>query len=214
MGRVVVSNIVVGEGKLFIGPDQSTVDTDVTSVGDNSQYNVGSTQDGVAISWEPDMVDIEVDQLGDAARVIQSKQKVMLKTTLAEAHLKNLADAWGYATGVTSTQPGLVTGYTVPNGTTTVQSTGTFNIGIHSVYPTEKYVRIEGNAPGSSATSTVYRTYKNRRCIQFSSSEHALNRTDNVKFPIEFRVLPDSTQTGKEYGTIVDASSAPYSPYL
>jgi hypothetical protein len=207
MGKVTFTNIVAGEAKIFIGPDQSTVDANITSVGDNSTYNVGATQNGVSIAWEPTMVDIEVDQFGDAARVIQNKQKVMIKTTLAEATLSNLAAAWGYDTGVGAASPGLVSGYSVAAG-------GTFNIGIHSVYPTEKYIRIEGNAPGSNATTTVYRTYKNGRAIQYSTSEHSIQRADNVKFAVDFRILPDSASTGKEYGSIVDATSAPYSPYL
>ena len=74
--------------------------------------NVGATQEGVNIGWEPDMVDIEVDQFGDAARVVQSMTKVTVTTTLAEATLVNLAHAWGYATGVGAAEPGLQTGDT------------------------------------------------------------------------------------------------------
>jgi hypothetical protein len=207
MGKVTFTNITVGEGKLFVGPSEATVDADIATNGDDSTYNVGATQEGVAISWEPDMVDIEVDQFGDAARVIQSKQKVMVKTTLAEATLYNLSIAWGYDDGVAITRPGLVSGYSVASG-------GTMNIGIHSVYPTERYCRIEGNAPGSTSSTTVYRTFRNRRVVQYAASEFSLQRSDNVKFAVEFRLLPDSSQTGREYGYIQDSTTVPYAPYI
>lgn len=206
MGKVTYTNIVVGEGKLFVGPSQTTVDANVATAGDNSTYNVGSTQNGVSISWEPSMVDIEVDQFGDAARVIQSKQKVTLKTTLAESTLSNLAIAWGSPDGVGSTAPGLRTGYSVASG-------GTFNVGIQSTYPTERYIRVEGTAPNTTATA-AYRTYRCNRAVQYSASEFNLQRADNVKFAVEFRILPDATKTGAEYGTINDSTTVPYSPYI
>jgi len=211
MAIVNTTSIVVGAGKLFAGPNKTTVDADITTNGDNSTYYVGSTQEGIMIGWEPDMVDIEVDQFGDAARIVQNKQKVNIKTTMAEATLFNLALAWGYDTGVGATEPGLRSGYALDGQG---KSTGTFNVGIHSVYPTERYVRVEGNGPGSNATTTVYRTYRNNRCVQYSASEFALNRSENVKFTVEFRALPDSSQTGAEYGTIVDQTTVPYTNYV
>lgn len=210
MGKVTFTSITVGEGQVFVGPNQATVDADIQSFGVNSQYNVGSTQDGVMIGWEPNMVDIEVDQFGDAARVIQSAQKITVKTTFAEATLQNLATSWGYATGVTTTAPGLQTGATLDGQG---RSTGTLNVGIHSVYPTENYVRVEGNAPGSNANGLVFRSFKTRRCISYTAVEFGMKRTDNQKYTVEFRVLPDTTQTGHEYGVIVDAIAAPYTPY-
>ena len=154
--------------------------------------NVGATQEGVNIGWEPDMVDIEVDQFGDAARVVQSMTKVTVSTTLAEATLVNLAHAWGYATGVGAAEPGLQTGDT------------DFNIGLHGVYPEEKTIEFVGNAPGSTATTTLTRTYTCNRAIQYSASEHSLQRAENSSFPTEFRILPNPAFTGQEYGTIVD----------
>lgn len=210
MSKVTFTSITVGEGQVFIGPDQATVDADITTLGVNSQYNVGSTQNGVMIGWEPNMVDIEVDQFGDAARIVQSSQKITIKTTIAEATLANLANAWGYATGQSVSQPGLVTGYALDGSG---RSVGTLNVGIHSVYPSEKYVRVEGNAPGSNAAALVYRSFKTRRCISYTAVEWGMQRADNQKYAVEFRALPDTSQTGHEYGTIVDATSAPYTPY-
>jgi hypothetical protein len=172
---VTFTNILVGEATLSVdGTD------------------IGATQDGVGISWEPDMVDIEIDQFGDAARVVQSRVKVMVKTTLAEGTLENLAISWGYTTGVAADEPGL-----------TVAGLE-FNLGLHGVYPEEHTIVFVGNAPGSTATTTKTRTYSCNRAIQYSSSEHSLQRAENVKLPVEFRILPNTSLTGKEYGTIID----------
>ena len=153
------------------------------------------------ISWEPDMVDIEVDQFGDAARVIQSKIKVMVKTTLAENTFANLSLAWGY--GGSTALGDTAKGATEPG----VQSGGTsLNLGIHSALPEERKIKIVGPAPGTSVTARKTRTYTCNRAISFGSVEQSYQRNDNVKLPVEFRVLPDASQTGKEYGTIEDAS--------
>lgn len=190
---VTFTNILVGEGTIFVGPSTANPTFDATKAVD-----VGATQDGVAISWEPNMVDIEIDQFGDAARVVQSRVKVSVKTTLAEATLTNLATSWGYATNASASTPGVVTGYSPATG-------GTFNIGAVGVYPQEYFIKIVGNAPGSTANITRTRTYTCGRAIQYSSSEHSLQRAENVKLPVDFRILPNSAQTGKEYGTIIDA---------
>lgn len=183
---VTVKNILVGEGELRLGYNTSQTPVDV-----------GATQEGAELSWEPDMVDIEVDQFGDAAKVVQSRVKCMLKTNLAEATLANLAYAWGYKTGITgneaiiASQPGV--------------SGQTFNLGIHSAYPDERKLVLIGPAPAvDPASSPKTRTYTCNRVVSYNSSSHSLKRAENVAFPVEFRILPDPTQTGKEYGTIVD----------
>ena len=178
---VTFANIMVGEGTLKVGNNSGGAATN----------DVGSTQEGVAISWEPDMVDIEVDQFGDAARVITEKVKVSLKTKLAEATLENLSYAWNY---IASQQ--LVTSAGVSK---------TLNVGIQSVYPAENYLKVIGTAPNSSATKTYTRTYECWRAVQFAASTHTLKRADAISFPVEFRILPNSNYTGKEYGTITDS---------
>ena len=164
-------NIVVGEGTLSV---------------DGS--DVGATQDGAEIAWEPDMVDIEIDQFGDAARVVQSKMKVSLKTKLAEATLENLSLVWGYDDADITSGGG----------------SKTLPISLHGVYPEEHTLELVGNAPGSTATTTKTRTYTCGRAVSYTSSSHMLKRAENVAFPVDFRILPDPTVTGSEYGTIVD----------
>jgi hypothetical protein len=183
---VTVSNILVGEAEVYIG-DTGTAFASLTSV--------GATQDGVELSWEPDMVDIEVDQFGDAAKVIQSMVKVMAKTTLAEGTLANLAIAWGYddtagGDDIKTNQDGA--------------NTSTFMFGVENVYPIERRLKVVGNAPGSTASTTKTRTFQTKRAISFAASSHSMKRAEATVFPVEFRLLPESADTGYEYGKIID----------
>jgi len=183
---VTVSNIIVGQATVSIGDAVGSVE------------DIGATQDGVELSWEPDMVDIEVDQFGDAAKVIQSMVKVMLKTTLAEATLRNLARAWGYddtADGddIKIAQDGA--------------DTNTFMFGIENVYPHEKAIVTVGNAPGTTAAATKTRTFTAKRAISYAASSHSMKRAEATVFPVEFRILPTVADTNYEYGKIIDSTA-------
>jgi len=188
------ANIVVGEAEVKVGASN----TSMTGTDFNSLTSVGATQEGVEISWEPDMVDIEVDQYGDAAKVIQSKVKVMLKTTLAEATLNNLAMAWSYD------QDDDGADVLVNNDGA---NTKTFMFGVQNVYPYEKAVQIVGNAPGSTASTTRTRKFNTKRAISFESSSISMKRAEATTFAVSFRILPVSGDTGYEYGKIIDETA-------
>ena len=69
---------------------------------------VGYTNTGLEISYEPTYGDVMVDQLLDSARLFKQSLKVTLKTELAEATLENLTFSWGqmetyYAANTAST---------------------------------------------------------------------------------------------------------------
>jgi len=187
---VTTANIVVGEAEVKIGASNTTM----TNSDFDSLTSVGGTQGGVEISWEPDMVDIEVDQYGDAAKVIQSKVKVMVKTTLAEATLNNLALAWSYdstgANDVVANNDGA--------------NTKTFLFGVQNVYPYEKAIQILGNAPGSDAATTKTRKFNTKRAISMESSTISMKRAEATVFAVSFRILPVSADIGYEYGKIID----------
>jgi len=183
---VTFSNIIVGEGTISMSTDGVTF------------VDLGATQDGAELAWEPDMVDIEVDQYGDAAKVIQSKVKVMLKTTLAEATLNNLAIAWSYD------QDDDGADVLVNNDGA---DTKTFMFGVQNVYPYEKAVQIVGNAPGSGAATTRTRKFNTKRAISFESSSIAMKRAEATTFAVSFRILPVSADTSYEYGKIIDETA-------
>lgn len=182
------ANIVVGEAVVRVGASNLTM----TGTDFDALRHVGYTQGGVEISWEPDMVDIEVDQFGDAAKVIQSKVKVMVKTTMAEGTLENLALAWSYSPDddIVANNDGALT--------------TTFKFGGQSVYPYEHAIQIEGNAPGSSASVTKTRKFRTKRAISMESSTISMKRAEATVFAVSFRILPASDDTGYEYGKIID----------
>lgn len=190
---VTTANIVVGEAAVKVGASNITM----TNSDFDSLSDIGATQGGVEISWEPDMVDIEIDQYGDAAKVIQSKVKVMLKTTLAEATLNNLAIAWSYD----RTDGG--DDIKVNNDGA---NTKTFLFGSQSVYPYEYALQIVGNAPGSTASVTKTRKFNTKRAVSFESSMISMKRAEATMFAVSFRILPNPADTGYEYGKIIDQS--------
>jgi hypothetical protein len=188
-----VSNIVVGEATLKIGDSANA-----TSIATMDNFDdLGATQNGVEISWEPDMVDIEIDQFGDAARIVQSKVKVMVKTTLAEATLNNLALAWNYdsvgTTDVVANNDG--------------SNTKTFLFGAQTVFPYEKAIVITGTAPNSSASGVKTRKFYTKRAISMDASNITMKRAEASVFAVGFRILPKVEDTGYEYGKIVDQTA-------
>lgn len=188
---VTTANIVVGEALVKVGSSNTTM----TGSDFDALPSVGGTQGGVEITWEPDMVDIEVDQYGDAAKVIQSKVKVMLKTTMAEATLNNLAVAWSYDS--TTDGADILSNNDGAN-------TRTFMFGVQNVYPFEKAIQIEGNAPGSTASTTKTRKFRTKRAISMESSTISMKRAEATVFAVSFRILPVSSDVNYEYGKIID----------
>ena len=196
-------NLITGEANLSVSAQNVG-----NVIGSASWHDVGATQNGIEMSWEPNMVDIEVDQFGDAARVIQSKIKVMIKTSLAEVTLSNLSMVWGYtgaygSTAATSTTPGLISESFTAGAST--GASNVLNVGIHGASPEERFIRVIGPASGYDAqTNQRTRTFVATRSLSASTSAGSWQRNDNYKLPVEFRILPDQSKTGKEYGTITD----------
>ena len=188
---VSVSNIVVGEAVVKTGVSNITM----TNADFDSLTDVGATSGGVEISWEPDMVDIEIDQYGDAAKVIQSKVKVMVKTTLAEGTLNNLATAWSYDNE---------TGGADIVANNDGASTKTLLFGTQSVNPFEYALQVAGSAPGTTASVTKSRKFNTKRAVSFTSSMLSMKRAEATMFEVSFRVLPVTEDTGYEYGKIID----------
>jgi hypothetical protein len=196
MAQTDAANIVVGEAVVKVGESNLALD----GAGFDGLTDVGYTQGGVEISWQPDMVDIEVDQFGDAAKVIQSKVKVMVKTTMAEGTLRNLAIAWSYNTEIANSDSNTSDIVNTLDGA----GTRTFKFGGQGVYPFEKAVQIEGNAPGSTASVTKSRKFRTKRAISMESSTISMKRAEASVFAVSFRILPVSGDTNYEYGKIID----------
>ena len=122
----------------------------------------------------------------------------MIKTTMAEASMKNLALAWNFDNTDSAN-----TGLDIQNNIDGA-STKTFLFGVQSVYPFEKMIQIVGNAPGTSASGTKTRKFNTKRAISMESSSLGFKRAEAATFAVGFRILPVSADTSYEYGKIID----------
>jgi len=201
-------NIIVGAASIYIGPSgtdrpavSGTTSYRTTMAGANGSTatgvgtlvtnwrDVGYTQDGFEVSNDPSYTDIPVDQLLDAAKIIQDGMGVSLSTSLAEATLENLLVAWGQAaTTLTS------------NATS---KTFEMDAGALGAAPIERGLIAIGNGPEKDGASNVptERTYHAYRVLSVESSSHTLARADATILPVTFRALPNDA--GK-YGIIRD----------
>ena len=181
---VTISNIIIGAGNLYISATTVTLDavTDVT-VPPLNNFHVGATMDGVEVQYEPDYIDINVDQLKDAAKIFDNGYKMMVRTNLAEAVLDNLKVAWGMADSTL----------------TTTATTKTLTLPIKGDSPVERRLLVIGKSPTGQE-----RRYYARRAISIEASGHSLKRAEATVFPTAFRILADPIYSNAEYGFIKD----------
>ena len=237
-----VKNIIVGAAQIFVstGTGLSRPDTTApalfgatasqsartTLIGSSSWRDVGYTNSGLEVSYEPGYNDVMVDQLLDAARLFKATIKVMLKTELTEGTLQNINLVFGqaesqyvYSGSVGSSVPILSGSYTAGTAST---GSAALNIAAGALgdAPVERSIVAVGNAPGhittsasTSASGTVVtsgarteRVYVARRVVQIEASSHGLKRDSATVFPVQFRCLPDDADKydGAEYGIIID----------
>jgi hypothetical protein len=186
---------------------------------------VGFTSTGIEISYEPNYGEVMVDQLLDAARLFKQTLKVVLKTELVEATLENLTLSWGQSDFYTDANGSPV--YTLTNTGTSSTYKSTLNLAAGAVgdTPVERVLLAVGSAPrqiGSSydpasaaAVTPLHtsdlkqkeRVYVARRVVNIDTTMHGLKRDAATVFPVNFRCLPDDSQTeyaGTEYGIVID----------
>jgi len=157
------SNIIVGAAALFVTnlgtanysssvqppayvAGKSYKDT-LTDTASTAVTNVGYTNNGIDITFNPTFGDVMVDQLLDVAKLYKSNMQVTLKTSFAEATLENLLLSLGQKGSVqtgtlVTTAP--VTGTEV-NTSTVYTTVGTFTTGISTLVTTggtDKYIEL------------------------------------------------------------------------
>jgi hypothetical protein len=157
--------------------------------------NVGYTNNGLQVTYNPSYGSVTVDQLLDTAKLFKESMEVMIATEMAEGTLENVLAVFGQRS-------------------TTLNSTGT-GIGAQDKLglaggalgeaPTERQLIAVGQAPTAEATATE-RVYYARRVLSVQQSQFSLARNAASTFPVTFRLLPsgDSANAGQEYGFIVD----------
>jgi len=213
-------NILVGASPLFLSTKDSTVAgyaenmepgatgvpfatgtsyTTTLNAADGSKFrNVGYTNNGLQITYNPSYGSVTVDQLLDTAKLFKESMEVMIATEMAEGTLENVVAVFGQSASSLSADL-----------TASTSSTQTLKLAAGSLgsEPTERQLIAVGNAPTSvTGVVSAERVYYARRVLSVQQSAFSLARNNPTTFPVTFRLLPDgnSAYAGQEYGKIID----------
>lgn len=164
---------------------------------DGAAYrNVGYTNNGLQITYNPTFDSVTVDQLLDTAKLFKSAMEVMIATEMSEGTLENILVVFG-------------------QGKSTLKEVGDndelgLEAGALGAAPTERQLIAVGRAPTVVSPNTE-RVYYARRVLSVQQSQFSLARTTPTTFPVTFRLLPsgDSAHAGSEYGKIIDRAWTP-----
>jgi len=154
--------------------------------------NVGFTNNGLQITYNPSYGSVTVDQLLDTAKLFKESMEVMIATEMSEATLENTLVVFG-------------------QGRSTLNSsTLGIEAGALGVAPTERQLIAVGQAPTTTSAFSE-RVYYARRVLSVQQSQFSLARNAATTFPVTFRLLPsgDSAYAGQEYGKIIDRTWTP-----
>ena len=226
-------NILVGASPLFISNIDSTVsgyatyensepgttgagayvagtsytDTlNAVSTGTFYYRNVGFTNNGLQITYNPTYDSVTVDQLLDTAKLFKSAMEVMIATEISEGTLENVLVIFGQpddpANNASITQNNTIIS---TGSTTSKRDTMGVAAGALGIAPTERQLIAVGLAPTTAASRTE-RIYYARRVLSVQQSAFTLARSAPTTFPVTFRLLPTamSGYEGQEYGKIID----------
>ena len=171
----------------------STLNGVTQEAGKFGYRNVGFTNNGLQITYNPTFDSVTVDQLLDTAKLFKSAMEVMIATEMSEGTLENIVTVFG------QNQDSLTTSGT---GLTKVD-TLKIAAGSLGAAPTERQLIAIGQAPTASSTASE-RIYYARRVLSVQQSQFSLARTTATTFPVTFRLLPDANFSGSEYGKIID----------
>jgi hypothetical protein len=233
-------NILVGASPLFLSAKDSTQSgyvsdmepsassagvnfvagtsySDTLNATDASKFrNVGYTNNGLQITYNPTYGSVTVDQLLDTAKLFKESMEVMIATEMAEGTLENVLAVFGQS-GSNSHQTAITAANTM---TTTanyagdsVANTDSKTLGLAAgalgIAPTERQLIAVGQAPTDHPNNKIVsaeRVYFARRVLSVQQSQFSLARNNPTTFPVTFRLLPsgNSAYAGQEYGKIID----------
>jgi hypothetical protein len=170
----------------------NAVDT-AAGVNGAAYRNVGYTNNGLQITYNPTYDSVTVDQLLDTAKLFKSAMEVMIATEMSEGTLENVLTVFGQKknTLTRSDETNAILG---------------LEAGALGQSPTERQLIAVGLAPTSATESNSERVYYARRVLSVQQSQFSLARTTATTFPVTFRLLPDANYSGSEYGKIIDRS--------
>ena len=225
-------NIIVGAAPVYISVKDSTDPTYTENLLDGgtisltartaaattlnaaaSVRNVGFTNNGLQITYNPTYEDVTVDQLLDAAKLFKSAMQVMIMTEMTEGTLQNVLTVFGQGTS-TLTKSGSASTDNYPTKGATSAADEDLTLGLEAgalgVAPTERQLFAVGQAPtfaksnSSEVSATTERVYYARRVLSVQQTQFTLARNTPTTFPVTFRLLPDANYVGAEYGKIID----------
>jgi hypothetical protein len=152
--------------------------------------NVGYTNNGLQITYNPSYGSVTVDQLLDTAKLFKETMEVMIATEMAEGTLENVLAVFGQSSAT----------YDKAKGELGLAA------GALGEAPVERQLIAVGQAPTTNESSQTERVYYARRVLSVQQSQFSLARNAASTFPVTFRLLPsgDSAHANKEYGIIVD----------
>ena len=166
---------------------------EATDTGKGAAYrNVGFTNNGLQITYNPTYGSVTVDQLLDTAKLFKESMEVMIATEMSEGTLENILVVFGQKKA------------TLNSGVLGIEA------GALGVAPTERQLIAVGQAPTVSSPNSE-RVYYARRVLSVQQSQFSLARNNPTTFPVTFRLLPsgDSAYAGSEYGKIIDRTWTP-----
>jgi hypothetical protein len=137
--------------------------------------DVGATRDGVQMSREAEFLDVTADQHKATLKKYLTGEKRFVRSSLLEATLENLKIVWG----------------------------GTIAAGVLSMALNAEPAEVAISFAGKGANGKT-RTYAHSKAVQVGNGEHSYTKDGETVIPAEFEILPDLTQSGKEWGTITD----------
>lgn len=171
----------------------NAVDTTIGESTKGAAYrNVGYTNNGLQITYNPTYGSVTVDQLLDTAKLFKESMEVMIATEMTEGTLENILVVFGQKKSTLS------------------GSTLGIEAGALGAAPTERQLIAVGQAPTTSSPNSE-RVYYARRVLSVQQSQFSLARNNPTTFPVTFRLLPsgDSAYAGQEYGKIIDRTWTP-----
>jgi hypothetical protein len=207
-----VTSVAFEARKSFGNGSSGTLD----STGAKTYFrNVGFTNNGLQITYNPTYEDVTVDQLLDAAKLFKSSMQVMVMTEMTEGTLQNVLTVFGQGTGTIKKDGSASTDLYPTRNEATGSSDKALELGFEAgalgVAPTERQLVAVGQAPtfalnssGSEISATTERVYYARRVLSVQQTQFTLARNTPTTFPVTFRLLPDARYAGSEYGKIVD----------
>jgi hypothetical protein len=175
--------------------------------------NVGFTNNGLQITYNPTYDSVTVDQLLDTAKLFKSAMEVMIATEMAEGTLANVLLVFGQGAS-TLKKAGTASTDEYPTKGATGADDRDLTLGLEAgalgIQPTERQLFAVGQAPtlaksgSGEVNATTERVYYARRVLSVQQSQFSLARNTPTTFPVTFRLLPDGNYAGSEYGKIID----------